>query len=66
VLKLEDSRNIGCNSRICHTCVRILEELCIELSVINFHREIEPANLLQYIIFRMWPWKILFKYHSLA
>jgi hypothetical protein len=50
VLKLEDSRSIGCNSRICHTCVRILEELCIEiLSVINFHCEIEPANLLQYL-----------------
>jgi hypothetical protein len=27
------------------------QELCIELSsAINFHREIEPANLLQYII----------------
>jgi hypothetical protein len=50
VLKLGDSRSIRCNSRICHTSVRILEEfvncnqqLCIErLSVINFHREIEP------------------------
>jgi hypothetical protein len=27
VPKLEDSRRIRCNSRICHTCVRILEEL---------------------------------------
>jgi hypothetical protein len=51
VLKLEDSRSIRCNSRICHTCVRFLEELCIELwSVINFHCEIEPANLLQYYL----------------
>jgi hypothetical protein len=31
VLKLEDSRSIRCNSGICHTCVRFLEELCIEL-----------------------------------
>jgi hypothetical protein len=30
------------------------QELCIELwSVINFHREIEPANLLQYILFKV-------------
>jgi hypothetical protein len=29
VLKIEDSRSIRCNSRICHTCVRILEELLI-------------------------------------
>jgi hypothetical protein len=29
--------------------VNCYQELCIELwSVINFHREIEPANLLQY------------------
>jgi hypothetical protein len=27
VLKLEDSRSVGCNSRICHACIRILEEL---------------------------------------
>jgi hypothetical protein len=28
------------------------QELCIELwSVINFHREIEPANLLQYFLY---------------
>jgi hypothetical protein len=27
VLKLEDRRSIGRNLRICHTCVRILEEL---------------------------------------
>jgi hypothetical protein len=29
------------------------QELCIELSsAINFHREIEPANLLQYVFLR--------------
>jgi hypothetical protein len=27
VLKLEDSRSIHCNSRICHTCGIILDEL---------------------------------------
>jgi hypothetical protein len=38
VLKLEDSRRIRCNSRICHTCVRILEELLIVVNscVLNF------------------------------
>jgi hypothetical protein len=31
--------------------VNCYQELCIELwSVINFHREIEPANLLQYCV----------------
>jgi hypothetical protein len=29
--------------------VNSIQQLCIELSVINFHCEIEPANLLQYI-----------------
>jgi hypothetical protein len=28
--------------------VNCIQQLCIELSVINFHCEIEPANLLQY------------------
>jgi IMP cyclohydrolase len=38
VLKLEDSRRIRCNSRISHTCVRILEELLIVIKgrVLNF------------------------------
>jgi hypothetical protein len=31
--------------------VNCIQQLCIEhWSVINFHREIEPANLLQYVI----------------
>jgi hypothetical protein len=36
--KLEDVTRICCNSRICHTCVRILEELSTVLncSVLNF------------------------------
>jgi hypothetical protein len=53
VLKLEDSRRIRCNSRIGHTCIKILEELStvfncsvLTLSVINFHREIEPYEFL--------------------
>jgi IMP cyclohydrolase len=32
VLKLEDSRSIRCNSRICYTCVRILEEFLIVIN----------------------------------
>jgi hypothetical protein len=35
--------------------VNCIQQLCIELSVINFHCEIEPANLLQYHDIRVFP-----------
>jgi hypothetical protein len=55
VLKLEDSKGIRCNSRICHTGVRFLEELWTVINSCVLSLEcnklplwIEPANLLQY------------------
>jgi hypothetical protein len=54
-LKLEEVTRIGCNPRISCTCAGILEKLltviksCVlSLTVINFHRETEPANTLHF------------------